>query len=71
MYYHTLHRQQLTESIQTFVDAARTDDQRDVVLLKLIEAVSSFGSSGLIADDGQNTAKLVVEALPKVLAASK
>jgi hypothetical protein len=69
MYYHTLHRQHLTNTIQTFVEAARTDEQRDTILVKLIESVSSFGSSGLVGggDDMPNTAKIIVDALPKVL----
>lgn len=73
MYYHTLHRQQLTNSIQTFVDAARTDEQRDAILLKLVEIVSSFGQSGLVgnSDDMPNTAKVIVESLPKALAGAK
>ena len=69
MYYHTLHRQQLTNSIQSFVDAARTDDHRDAVLTKLIEAVSTFSTSGLVSssDDMPNTAKIIIDALPKAL----
>lgn len=73
MYYHTIHRQQLTNTIPTFVDAARTDEQRDAILIKLVESVSSFGQSGLVggADDMPNTAKVIVESLPKVLSAGK
>jgi hypothetical protein len=72
MYYHTLHRQQLTNSIQSFVDAARTDEHRDAVLTRLVDAVSTFGSSGLIgsSDDMPNTAKIIVDAIPKVLGKS-
>jgi hypothetical protein len=72
MYYHTLHRQQLTNSIESFVDAARTDDHRDAVLTKLIEAVSAFSTSGLVAssDDMPNTAKIIIDALPKALGKS-
>jgi len=69
MYYHALHRQQLTNSIRTFVDAARTDEQRDTIFAKLVEAVSAFGSSGLIAsaDDLPNAPKILIEALPRLL----
>ncbi|MCK1345931.1 hypothetical protein [Bradyrhizobium sp. CW11] len=69
MYYHTLHRQQLTNSIESFVDAARTDEHRDAVLAKLIEAVSAFSTSGLVAasDDMPNSAKIIVDALPKAV----
>ena len=66
--YHTLHRRQLTNSIPTFVDAARTDEQRDIVFVKLVEAISSFGNFGLInsGDEIPNTSKIVVDMLPKL-----
>ncbi|MGJ4890259.1 hypothetical protein ACQR1Y_18805 [Bradyrhizobium sp. HKCCYLRH3099] len=69
MYYHTLHRQQLTNSIESFIDAARTDEQRDVVLAKLIDTVSTFGTSGLVgsSEDMPNTAKIIVDSLPKAI----
>lgn len=73
MYYHTLHRQNLANSIPTFVEAARTDEQRDAILQKLIEAVSSFGQSGLIggSDDLPNSAKIIVESIPKLISGGK
>jgi len=66
--YHTLHRRQLTNTIPTFVDAARTDEQRDIIFVKLVEAVSSFGSSGLIegSEDVPNTSKIIVDLIPKL-----
>jgi len=68
MYYHTLHRQQLTNTIEVFVESARTDAQRDVILSKLIETVSEFGSSGLIggSDDIPSVAKIIIENIPKL-----
>ena len=73
MYYHSLHRQQLTSSIPTFVEAANSDDQRDIIFAKLVEAVSSFGQSGLISkgDEFPNSTKLVVDMLPKILSQNK
>jgi uncharacterized membrane protein (DUF485 family) len=66
--YHTLHRRQLTNAIPTFVDAARSDEQRDAIFARLVESVSSFGNSGLIdgPDDIPNTSKIIIDLLPKL-----
>lgn len=73
MYYHTLHREQLTNSIESFVDAARTDEHRDAVLTKLIDAVSAFSASGLVdsSDDMPSAAKVIIDAIPRAAGKSE
>ena len=48
-----LHRQRLANSISSFVEAALTPEQRDYILSRLVDAISSFGNSGLI-DSGED-----------------
>ncbi len=51
MYQHNSHRIRVTNSIAAFVQAAATNEQRDMILARLVEAVSAFGNSGLLKSD--------------------
>jgi hypothetical protein len=71
MYYHTLHREHLATIAQTFVQAGETPEQRGIVFAKIVDAVASFGNSGLIGgkDDGP-TLNVVNDLIPKMLGKS-
>lgn len=69
MFQHNLHRQRVANSLEAFVNAALTDDQSDKILEKLVEAVVSFGQSGLIQneDDSIHASKLTIDSISKTL----
>lgn len=48
MYQHNLHRRHVTNSIEAFVESAVTPEQRDLILAHLVDAVATFGNSGLL-----------------------
>lgn len=48
---HNKHRQRVANSIEAFVEAAVTPDQRDLILTHLIDAVVNFGNSGLLREE--------------------
>ena len=48
------HRQHVAKSLQAFVQAASTPEQRDMILGQLVESIVQFGNSGLVQrEDGQ------------------
>ena len=52
MFQHNLHRQRVTNCIEAFVESAVTPEQRDLILAHLVDAVASFGNSGLLQPEG-------------------
>jgi len=44
-----LHRRRLANSMQTFAHAALTKEQRDIILMRVVEAIADFGNSGLLS----------------------
>lgn len=58
------HRQDIVNSIESFIKATN-HDQRDMMLAKLVETVIEFGSSGLLAarDDLGSPTKLAVDSV--------
>jgi hypothetical protein len=52
-----LHRERLANSISAFVESAVTPEQRDLVLLQLVNAISDFGNTGLVGGEGEGTSK--------------
>lgn len=48
MYHHNLHRRHVTNSIEAFVESAVTPEQRDLILAHLVDAIATFGDSGLL-----------------------
>jgi hypothetical protein len=45
---HNLHRLVIAQGMKTFILAAATKEHQDIILIRLVEAVSEFGNSGLI-----------------------
>jgi hypothetical protein len=48
---HNQHNLRVTNSIEAFVAAVRTNEQKDLVLSKLVESVTEFGDSGIIGKE--------------------
>lgn len=55
MYQHNEHRIRITNCIPSFVDAALTDKQSDIILARLVESVSNFGESGILKNNLRGT----------------
>ncbi len=70
---HNLHRQRVANSISAFVESAITPEQRDLILTHLVEAVVTFGQSGLVQreDDTQLSSKLTVDTITRNFAATQ
>lgn len=50
---HNQHKLRVTNSIEAFVAAVRTNEQKDLVLSKLVESVTEFGDSGILGKQGE------------------
>jgi hypothetical protein len=48
---HNQHKLRVTNSIEAFVAAVRTNERKDLVLGKLIESVTEFGDSGILGTE--------------------
>ena len=66
---HNLHRQRLANSMSAFVESASTNQQRDLILAHLVDAIASFGSSGLLtkSDDSMNPSKMTIDSINRTL----
>lgn len=66
-----LHRQRVANSIEAFVVSAGTPEVRDVILAQLVDAVVTFGASGLLAKetDSLGTSKIPADAVSRLLTA--
>jgi hypothetical protein len=64
---HNQHKLRVTNSIEAFVAAVRTKEQKDLVLSKLVESVTEFGDSGILAAQGetQGLSPVIIEAITK------
>jgi hypothetical protein len=51
---HNRHKLRVTNSIESFVAAVRTKEQKDLVLSKLVESVTDFGDSGILSKQGDS-----------------
>ena len=69
MYHHNLHRQRITNSMAAFVESAVTPEQRDLILTNLVDAVATFGNSGLIQgeDDCLHLPKMTIDNITRTL----
>ncbi len=65
LHQHNLHRQRLANSMSSFVESATSKEQRDIILAQLINAVSTFGTTGLVAGDDDN--KIVVDNISRTI----
>lgn len=72
MFQYNLHRQRVTNSIEAFVESAVTPEQRDFILARLVDAVVSFGNSGLLHEDGSDAIgpKLTIDNITRTLTGS-
>jgi hypothetical protein len=59
--------------MSAFVEAARTDEQRDLILGRLVDAVATFGNTGLLANDEDimPSPKMTVETVLKNLSSPR
>ncbi len=64
---HNLHRQRVANSMAAFVESAVTPEQRDLILAHLVDAVASFGSSGLLQkeDDTIHSPKMTIDTITR------
>ena len=66
---HNLHRQRIANSMAAFVESAIIPEQRDLILTHLVDAVASFGSSGLLSreDDSIHSPKIAIDTFTRTL----
>lgn len=66
------HRQRVANSIEAFLNSTASDEQRDLILAQLVESVTQFGSSGLLAreDDNVYRPRVTVDTILKSLSSS-
>ncbi|MGD0652102.1 MAG: hypothetical protein ABSA97_13365 [Verrucomicrobiia bacterium] len=64
------HRQRLANSLAVFVESAETAEQRDLILSQMVNAIASFGNSGLIGgdDDAMSTPKVTIDMIKNITA---
>jgi hypothetical protein len=64
-----LHRERVANSVAAFLAAASSPEQRDLILGRMVDAVTVFGNSGLLSDNDESMspAKLILESLPRSL----
>lgn len=62
-----MHRQRVANSINSFVESAVTPEQRDMILMHLVDSIISFGQSGLLTDhdDSVSPAKLAIDTVTR------
>ena len=67
------HRRRIANSISSFVEAAGTPEQRDAILLRLVDSVVQFGESGLLENekDSVSAPTIAFEAITKNLTQAK
>lgn len=61
------HRIRVTNSIEAFLGTVHTADQRDLILSQLVDAVTQFGTSGLLSkeEDSPYNPKITLESIMK------
>ncbi len=72
MSHHNRHRQRVANSMQAFVEAAITPEQRDLILAALVNAIVDFGTSGLLSkeDDAIYTPKMTIDSITRTISQS-
>jgi hypothetical protein len=63
---HHEHKSRVTNSIEGFVASVRTDEQKDLVLGKLVDSVTQFGDSGILDKEDEKSSGLSAVILEKV-----
>jgi len=67
---HNRHRQRVANSMQAFVEAAITPEQRDMILAQLVTSLVDFGTSGLLSkeDDAVYAPKMTIDSITRTIA---
>ena len=68
---HNLHRQRIANSMASFAESATSKEQRDLILSRLIDSVSTFGNSGMVNNDEDNNSKITIDNITRTLSALK
>lgn len=70
MSHHNRHRQRVANSMEAFVEAAITPEQRDMILAQLVGSVVDFGTSGLLSkeDDAVYAPKMTIDSITRMIA---
>ena len=70
MYQHNKHRIRLANSMTAFVESAISDSQRDLILTHLVDAVATFGHSGLLQKEEDNiySPKMTIDTITRNIA---
>jgi hypothetical protein len=63
---HNEHKSRVTNSIEGFVASVRTDEQKDLVLGKLVDSVTQFGDSGILENGDEKASGLSAVILENV-----
>ena len=56
-----LHRRRLVNSFMTLRNAGNTNEQRSIIIAKLIDSISNFGSSGIIGKDDEGSPRTIID----------
>jgi len=66
---HNRHRQRVANSMEAFVEAAITPEQRDLILAQLVSSVVDFGTSGLLSreDDSVYAPKMTIDSITRMI----
>jgi len=69
MSHHNRHRQRVANSMEAFVQAAITPEQRDLILAQLVTSVVDFGTSGLLSkeDDAIYAPKMTIDSITRTI----
>ncbi len=67
---HNRHRQRVANSMEAFVEAAITPEQRDMILAQLVGSIVDFGTSGLLSkeDDAVYAPKMTIDSITRTIA---
>ncbi len=63
------HRLRITKSMPSFIESAFSKEQRDLILSQMVNAITSFGNSGLLKgeDESVSTPRMIVDNLYRSL----
>lgn len=66
---HNLHRQRIANSMASFAESATNQEQRDIILSRLVDSVATFGNSGMIGNDEDGSSKITIDNITRTLSA--
>jgi hypothetical protein len=68
---HNLHRQRIANSMASFAESAMNNDQRDVILSRLVDSIATFGISGMLGNEDDGGSKITIDNITRTLGALK